>query len=219
MTRTTLLLALLATVACSREQPTSDAMTGNAPPPSILLVTLDTTRADSIGPDANGVETPAFNALAARGRRFLSAYAPVPQTLPSHVSMFTGLYPAGHGIHENARYLSDGQTLLAERLRESGYRTAAFVSAYPLAKQFGLARGFDLYDDATSPGQAERSALETTELALAFLQTAGEQPLFLWVHYFDPHHPYEPPEPFRSRYPGEPYLGEIAAMDAQLGRL
>ncbi|MCA1734508.1 MAG: sulfatase-like hydrolase/transferase, partial [Acidobacteria bacterium] len=219
MTRTALILALLASVACSREQTVPEAATSSAPPPSILLVTLDTTRADSIGPDADGVETPAFNALAARGRRFLSAYAPVPQTLPSHVSMFTGLYPAGHGIHENARYLSGGQTLLAERLREAGYRTAAFVSAYPLAKQFGLARGFDLYDDATSPGQAERSALETTDRALAFLQSAGEQPLFLWVHYFDPHHPYEPPEPFRSRYPGEPYLGEIAAMDAQLGRL
>ena len=219
MTRTAFLLGLLAAVACSREQPTPDAAAGKAPPPSILLVTLDTTRADSIGPDADGVETPAFNALAARGRHFLRAYAPVPQTLPSHVSMMTGLYPAGHGIHENARYLSDGHPLLAERLREAGYRTAAFVSAYPLAKQFGLARGFDLYDDGTSPGQAERSAFETTERALAFLQSANGQPLFLWVHYFDPHHPYEPPEPFRRRYASDPYLGEIAAMDVQLGRL
>jgi choline-sulfatase len=219
MTRTALLLALLATFACSREQPIPEATTASAPPPSILLVTLDTTRADSIGPEANGVETPAFNALAARGRRFLRAYAPTPQTLPSHTSMMTGLYPAGHGIHENARYLNDSQTLLAESLREAGYRTAAFVSAYPLARQFGLARGFDLYDDGTENGRAERSALETTDRALAFLQSAGEQPLFLWVHYFDPHHPYEPPEPFRSRYATNPYLGEIAAMDEQMGRL
>jgi len=218
MTRTALFLTLVATLACSREQPAPEATT-SAPPPSILLVTLDTTRADSIGPDADGVETPAFNALAARGRHFQRAYAPAPQTLPSHASMMTGLYPAGHGIHENARYLGDAQPLLAEKLREAGYQTAAFVSAYPLAKQFGLARGFDLYDDGTTPGQAERSALETTDRALAFLQSANGQPLFLWVHYFDPHHPYTPPEPFRSRYANDPYLGEIAAMDEQLGRL
>ena len=172
--------------------------------PSILLVTLDTTRADSIGPDAREVRTPAFNALASRSRRFTQAYATAPQTLPSHASMLTGLYPAGHGLHENARYLGAQHSLAAEKLRDAGYRTAAFVSAFPLAKRFGLARGFETYDDEF---QEERGSRETTDRALAWLG-AQQGPVFLWVHYFDPHHPYVPS-----------YRGEIEAMDAQLGRL
>ena len=100
---------------------------GPVPRPSILLVTLDTTRADAIGPDARGVETPAFNAIAARGRRFRRAYATVPETLPSHTSMMTGLYPAGHGVHQNARYVPASVPLLADRLQRAGYRTSAFV--------------------------------------------------------------------------------------------
>ena len=211
---------LLVLAACSKEQ-ASDAVTAqtSASRPSILLVTLDTTRADAIGPDAVGVETPAFNAVAQRGRRFRQAYATVPQTLPSHSSMMTGLYPAAHGVHENARYLASNHPLVAERLRHAGYRTAAFVSAFPLARRFGLARGFDVYDDEPSAGKAERTAQATTERVLAYLGQDSRQPLFLWVHFFDPHEPYEPPEPFRSRYPGNPYRGEIAAMDQQLGRL
>jgi tetratricopeptide (TPR) repeat protein len=182
-------------------------------------VTLDTTRADSIGPEAVGIETPAFNALVARGRRFRHAYATVPETLPSHASMLTGLYPAGHGIHENARHLHQSHAVAAERLQQADYRTAAFVSAFVLARRFGLARGFDVYDDEMPSGAVERSAEETTRRALDFLTAASDRPLFLWVHYFDPHAPYTPPEPFRSRYPKAPYLGEVAAMDAQLGRL
>jgi len=172
-----------------------------------------------MGPDAVGVETPAFNAVAQRGIRFRQAYATVPQTLPSHSSMMTGLYPAAHGVHENARYLASNHPLIAERLRDAGYRTAAFVSAFPLARRFGLARGFEIYDDEPSQGRAERTAQATTERVLTYLGQDSREPLFLWVHYFDPHEPYEPPEPFRSRYPGHPYRGEIAAMDEQLGRL
>ncbi len=104
--------------------------------PSILLVTLDTTRADAIGPEAAGIETPAFNALAARGRRFRQAYATVPETLPSHASMMTGLYPAGHGVHENARYLSADHPVLAERLRQAGYRTAGLRFRVPAGPAF-----------------------------------------------------------------------------------
>lgn len=196
------------------------------PRPSILFVTLDTTRADAAGPEAVGVSTPSFNALAARGRRYRWAYATVPQTLPSHTSMLTGLYPAGHGIHENARHLADTQPLLAERLHAAGYRTAAFVSAFALARRFGLARGFDTYDDEEPAGVAERTAKETTDRVLAFLRGSGaggrgseRAPLFLWVHYYDPHYPYTPPEPFRSRYAAQPYYGEVAYMDEQLGRL
>jgi choline-sulfatase len=218
MNRNPAAIALLTTafviVGCHRE-------TVVPPPrPSILFVTLDTTRADAAGPEAVGVSTPSFNALAARGRRYRWAYATVPQTLPSHTSMLTGLYPAGHGIHENARHLADTQPLLAERLHAAGYRTAAFVSAFALARRFGLARGFDTYDDEQPAGVAERTAKETTDRVMAFLRDSRvKQPLFLWVHYYDPHYPYTPPEPFRSRYAAQPYYGEVAYMDEQLGRL
>jgi len=187
--------------------------------PSILLVTLDTTRADSVGPEAIGIQTPSFNALAARGVRFRQAYAAVPETLPSHVSMMTGVYPASHAVHENARHLSTTQVVVADRLRQAGYRTAAFVSSFTLARRFGLARGFDTYDDALPAGAAERASRDTTDAALAYLGQPSAQPLFLWVHYFDPHYPYTPPEPFRSQFANKPYLGEVAAMDAQLARL
>jgi choline-sulfatase len=198
-------LALLA-LACSRAEAPRPAAA--AARPSILLVTLDTTRADAIGPD-----TPSFNTLAARGRRFTQAYVTVPQTLPSHTSMLTGMYPGGHGIHENARYVADTHPLVSERLREAGYRTGAFISAFPLARRFGLARGFEVYDDEFSG--SERSARETTDRALTWLGGQNE-PIFLWVHYFEPHAPYEPPAEFRAR---GPYRGEVAAMDQQLGRL
>jgi tetratricopeptide (TPR) repeat protein len=212
--------AALHSAACTREpaSPHGAASTA-APRPSILLVTLDTTRADAIGPEAVGIQTPAFNAVAARGRRFRQAYATVPETLPSHVSMLTGLYPAGHAIHENGRSVPPGQALLAERLHAAGYETAAFVSSFILTKRFGLARGFDVYDDQLGTGQVERHAAVTTDAAVAYLEGRTARPLFLWVHYFDPHDPYAPPEPFRAQYPGRPYLGEVAFMDQQLGRL
>jgi arylsulfatase A-like enzyme/Tfp pilus assembly protein PilF len=188
--------------------------------PSILLITLDTTRADAVGPGAKDVETPAYNKLVARGRVFSQAYATVPETLPSHSAMMTGLYPGGHGVHENARFLAAGHPVVAEALKANGYRTAAFVSAFVLAKRFGIARGFDVYDDELAGGKAERSSRETTDRALAYLnQSSGSEPMFVWVHYFDAHLPYEPPEPYRSRYPSDPYRAEVAAMDEQLGRL
>jgi choline-sulfatase len=215
-----LLASLLPLTACGREA-AERTISGEAAAPraSILLVTLDTTRADSIGPDAAGINTAAFNELARQGRLYRQAYATAPETLPSHASMMTGLYPGGHGIHENARYLQSDQPLLAERLKEAGYQTAAFVSAFPLDRRFGLAAGFDIYDDEMPAGQSERNAQATTERAIAWLQQASGGPVFLWVHYFDPHYPYEPPEPFRSQYPDNAYLGEIAAMDHEMGRL
>src|SRR5688500_5359937 len=214
-----LVLVLLAVVGCGRgDKPPSGGQ--SAPRPSILIVTLDTTRADSIGPDAKGVSTPAFNAIAARGRRFTQAYATVPETLPAHASMMTGLYAAGHGVHENARALADGSVVVAERLKQSGYATAAFVSSFVLARQFGLAQGFDVYDDIRPAGMPERGSQHTTDRALSYLaQAPVSGPILIWVHYFDPHTPYAPAEPFKTQYAGKPYLGEIAAMDAQLGRL
>ena len=186
---------------------------------SILLVTLDTTRADAIGPEAKNVDTPAYNALAARGLRFRQAYTTVPQTLAAHSSIMTGLYPAGHGVHENGRYLSQKVPLLAEQMKSAGYRTVAFVSAFALARRFGLGRGFDVYDEDFGNGREERTAKETTDRVLGYLGRQSPQPLFLWVHYYDPHYPYTPPEPFRSRYAKQPYFGEVAFMDEQLGHL
>ena len=210
------LAALLAVTACG---PDASPPAPPIRPPSILLVTLDTTRADAIGPDAAGTDTPAFNAIAARGLRFRQAYATTPETLPSHSSIMTGLYPAGHGVHENARFLGGAHAVVAERLRQAGYRTSAFVSAFVLARRFGLARGFDVYDDELPPGAAERPSAATTDRAIADLGQGNAGPRFMWVHYFDPHAPYAPAEPFRSRFAHKPYLGEVAAMDRQLARL
>ncbi|HEX9162172.1 MAG TPA: sulfatase-like hydrolase/transferase [Thermoanaerobaculia bacterium] len=221
--RTSVILAILLSFGCGR---TADHQTAAQRPqrPSILFVTLDTTRADAIGPDARNVATPAYNALVHRGLRFRYAYAAVPQTLPSHISMMTGLYAAGHGVRENARYLADNQPVLAEKLHAAGYRTAAFISAFALARRFGLGRGFDVYDEDFGSGRAERNAKETTDLATAWLTsnrqpTTGNKELFVWVHYYDPHFPYTPPEPFRTRYAKQPYYGEVAFMDQQLGVL
>ncbi len=205
-----------AVAACSGPAPEPPP---EAPRPSILLVTLDTTRADRVGAEAAAGATPALTALAARGRWFSHAYATAPTTLPAHASMLTGLVPAEHGLHENGRRLADGHPLAAERLGAAGYHTAAFVSGFPLDRRFGLARGFDRYDDQMDEGGAERGAAETTRRALAWLEGEARRPAFLWVHYFDPHDPYEPPEPFRSRFADDPYQGEIAAMDDAVGRL
>jgi choline-sulfatase len=214
-------LFLLLICSCGGEAPAAGpAASPTAPRPSLLLVTLDTTRADAIGPEAVGVETPAFDALAARGRRFAQAYTTAPETLPAHASIFTGLTAAEHGVHENARRLADGTPLLAERLAALGYATAAFVSGFPLDARFGLARGFAVYDDEMTLRETERRADETTDRALAWLAAApADRPLFLWVHYYDPHEPYAPPPPWAERYAAEPYLGEVAFMDAELGRL
>lgn len=186
--------------------------------PSILLVTVDTTRADRLGIETDMIDTPHMKALAERGMYFDQAYSVTPTTLPSHTSMLTGLYPADHRVRENGRVVDKDLDLLQALLKARGYATAAFVSGFPLASQFGLSRGFDHYDDAFVSNAAERSAGATTGVALDWLE-GKTGPHFMWVHYFDPHEPYEPPEPFLSQYPGNPYLGEIAYMDQQLGRL
>jgi arylsulfatase A-like enzyme/Tfp pilus assembly protein PilF len=215
----TLVLAIAASLAaCSPEEP-GEVAPAESPKPSILFVTLDTTRADRLGLESEDFETPNLDALAARGLYFTQAYSTVPMTLPAHASMFTGLYPADHGVHENGRYLPEDRPLLAVRLQERSYATAAFVSGYPLSREFGLSRGFDHFDDDFGEAQVERGAASTTDRALAYLERSKGEPVFLWVHYFDPHEPYDPPEPFRSRYETDPYQGEIAFMDQELGRL
>ncbi len=190
-----------------------------------MLVTIDTLRADHLG--CYGAEpsaTPTLDALAARGARFENAISPAPLTLPSHATLLTGLDPPRHGVRANGAYrLGPSFPTLAERLGGEGLATAAFVSAFVLERRFGTARGFDHYDDALGVqlddiGVASRPAGATVDAALAWLEDAPER-FFLWLHLYDPHAPYEPPEPHGTRQLGQPYLGEIAYADAELGRL
>jgi len=217
------LLASMALAACSPEKPAPPAAAEEArtraPRPAILLITLDTTRADALSLESGRGTTPNLDALAARGLCFSQALTTAPLTLPAHTSMMTGLYPAEHGIHENARYLGEDPPRLASRLQAAGYETAAFVSGFPLSRQFGLGEGFEHYDDDFGAGEVERGAGETARRVLAYLEGAKEKPLFLWVHFYDPHEPYEAPEPFRSAYPENPYLAEVAYMDQHLGEV
>jgi len=193
---------------------------------NVLLITLDTTRADRLGCygyDRAG--TPTLDALAEAGVRFANAHAQVPLTLPSHAGMLTGTYSRSNGIQVNGgARLGNEIPVLAERLRDDGYRTAAFVSSYVLDATFGLDRGFDLYDDRMGNAepnvrfQSERTANGVVDAALGWLDTESDQPFFAWVHFYDPHTPFAPPEEYRARF-DDPYDGEIAFVDDQLRRL
>jgi choline-sulfatase len=186
---------------------------------SVLLVTLDTTRADHLGCyGAKGAATPAIDAVAARGVRFEQALAPTPLTFPSHATILTGRVPRRHGVRDNALFrLRPDVPVLAESFRKAGHGTAAFVSAAVLDGDLGLARGFQVYDDTLGDAalgeEPERRGDRTTDAALAWLGKV-EGPFFLWVHLYDPHAPYAPPEPYKRSY-----AGEIAFVDAQVGRL
>ena len=195
---------------------------------NVLLVTIDTLRADRLGCYGYaGASTPVLDALAARGVRFATAIAHVPLTAPSHASILTGLTPLRHGVRDNGDFvLPDRIPTLAEAFHDAGYRTAAFVSGFPLDRRFGLARGFDTYDDRLPHGEdrrraayVERSADQTTAAVGSWLEGGTASPWFLWVHYFDPHSPYEPPPDFAARFAGRPYDGEVAFVDAQIGVL
>jgi arylsulfatase A-like enzyme/Tfp pilus assembly protein PilF len=195
---------------------------------NVLLITSDTTRADHVGCYGNrGVATPAIDGLARDGVLCATAVSPSPSTLPAHASLLTGLYPYRHGARANGTFrLEDEITTLAERLRGAGYRTAATISAFVLDSRFGLDQGFEVYDDDLTKGVKhsphmfrERPAELTNEPAAAWLRANGHEPFFLWVHYFDPHAVYLPPEPYRSRYRHAPYDGEIAYVDSQVGAL
>jgi choline-sulfatase len=204
------------------------------PRPNVLLVTIDTLRADRVGCYGHAAAaTPVLDGLAARGVRFTTAVAHVPLTGPSHASLFTGRTPLGHGFRDNGGYtLPPGLTTAAEDFRKNGYETAAFVSAFPLHRRFGFDRGFETYDDHLPKGNdprrpqyIERFGDATTDVVLRWLETrkggpaAASRPFFLWVHYYDPHAPYEPPGEFGERFRTAPYDGEVAFADRQLGRL
>jgi tetratricopeptide (TPR) repeat protein len=190
---------------------------------NVLLVTIDTLRADRVGAYGSGLGlTPTLDRFAAEGLRFAVARAHVPMTLPSHTTIMTGLYPVANGVHDNGSFRFDGRKpTLAGVLKSAGYRTGAFVGAFVLDARFGLNAGFDVYDDRV---RGASSNLDIVQRAAAgVLAPAGEwilngsTPFFAWVHLYDPHEPYTPPEPFASRYQQDPYAGEIAYADASLG--
>lgn len=193
-------------------------------PPDIILVTVDTLRWDAVG-HVKGLEvrTPFIDRLAAEGRVFTNAHAHNVVTFPSHANILTGLYPYEHGVRDNAGFkLSPSHRTLATILREQGYATGGFVSAFPLDRRFGLDQGFDVYDDKYREGTVpsafivpERPGFETLEAATRWWKEQTDRKRFLWVHIYEPHAPYEPPAPFSDLY-DDPYLGEVAAADAAL---
>ena len=174
---------------------------------------------------AQNARTSQLDTVADRGVRFEVAISPAPLTLPAHASLMTGLDPPGHGVRHNGLHrLAEEIPTLSSQLRNAGYQTGAFVGAFVLDRRFGLARGFDVYDDAmnerSSPtvGYAERPADAVVDAAIAWLGQADAR-FFLWVHLYDPHAAYDPPAGFRAAFANDPYAGEIAFADAQLGRL
>jgi arylsulfatase A-like enzyme/Flp pilus assembly protein TadD len=216
-------LLALGLVSCARGPVSGDLAGWN-----VLLITIDTLRADRLGfMGYDGVETPVLDDLAASGVVFDGAVSSAPVTLPAHATILTGLYPPAHGALDNGFYsLPEGVPTLATILKEEGYDTAAVIGAYVLVDRAGLDAGFDVYDDEfTKPrlrGQAyrERRAAEVTAKAAAWLESrSSKAPFFLWAHYFDPHAPYDPPEPYATRYRLRRYEGEIAYTDELIGRL
>jgi arylsulfatase A-like enzyme/Tfp pilus assembly protein PilF len=199
-------------------------------PRHVLLVTIDTLRADAVGAyGGSSAATPLIDRLAAGGVRFATARAHNVLTLPSHANILTGRLPPDHGVRDNAGFrLTASQATLATMLKGLGYRTGAFISAFPLDSRFGLARGFDIYDDgfvdaAPRPAflEQERRGAETVAAAVRWIDARRKDggPWFAWVHLYEPHYPYAPPEPYASRFKADPYRGEVAATDAALAPL
>jgi arylsulfatase A-like enzyme/Tfp pilus assembly protein PilF len=200
---------------------------------NLLLVSIDTLRADHLGCYGYaGAQTPRLDSLARSGLRFARATTVVPLTLPAHTSLMTGTFPAWHGVRDNGGfYVGDDQNTLAETLRAKGYRTGGFVSSFVLDSRWGIAQGFDTffddfdlekYGDKGGMDIIQRPGSETVDRAVSWLGEDRDRPFFAWVHLYDPHTPYEAPEPYRSRFPANlvgAYDAEIAAADAQLGRL
>lgn len=200
--------------------------TASGPSQNILLITLDTTRADHLGCYGYGpARTPNLDRLAGEGIRFSRAYCPAPLTLPSHVSILTGLDPAGHGVRNNGHALPAGIGTLAEILKGRGYATAAFVSSFSVDSRFGLDRGFEVYDDMFRSDlpfktlNAERRAEDTFTPFARWLEKNRARKFFGWVHFYDPHWPYDPPPPYKEEFADRPYDGEIAYVDRFVGAI
>jgi arylsulfatase A-like enzyme/tetratricopeptide (TPR) repeat protein len=201
----------------------------HSPPQNVLLITIDTLRADAVGAyGARSAATPWIDRIAAGGLRFDNAHAHTVVTLPSHANILMGRLPTEHGVRDNSGFrVAADQATLATQLKAAGFMTAAFVSAFPLDSRFGLARGFDVYDDRfvdATPRppllEQERAGTATVAAARRWLDAQGQsRRWFCWVHLYEPHFPYAPPEPFAARFAGTPYIGEVAAADAALGPL
>ena len=193
---------------------------------SVLLITIDTLRADALGAYGRAdAETPWIDRLARSGVRFERAHAHNVITLPSHANILSGQYPFGHGVRDNSGFrFPPGTATLATILKARGYRTGAFVSAFPLDSRFGLDNGFEVYDDRLGGAETtqtaflvpERRGPETVASARRWLGEHRGERVFCWVHLYEPHFPYEPPEPLASRFRAQPYQGEVAAADAAL---
>lgn len=196
---------------------------------NVVLVTVDTLRADRIGCYGfDGVETPTMDMFARRGVKFDNCTAVTPLTLPSHTSILTGTYPTFHGVRDNGGFLvPDPMLTLAELFQQQDYATSAFVASYVLDSKWGINQGFDHYFDnfdlskykTISLGNVQRPANEVMDQALPWLEDHKDGKFFSWIHLYDPHTPYEPPAPYDEMYPNRPYLGEIAFTDYQLSRL
>lgn len=196
---------------------------------NLVVITLDTTRADHLGAyGSRDVKTPAIDALARDGVLFEQTMTAAPLTLPAHASIFTGRFPPEHGVRDNGGfYVTPDQLLLAEVLKARGYRTGGFIAAYVLDGKWGMDQGFETYVDdfdvtkvrGKSAGDIQRPGNEVVDKALPWIDTVKDERFFAWIHLYDPHTPYAPPEPFKSQYPGRPYRGEVAFTDAQVGRV
>lgn len=220
------ILAVLAVVFLRSGRPQADLHRIGGQ--NVLLITIDTLRADALSAYGGPAATPALDRLAVEGVRFDFAHAHAVLTLPSHASILTGQYPFQHGLRDNSGYRLPGDARTAATiLKQAGYATAAFVAAFPLHSRFGLNAGFDVYDDRFGDAHAptefnmpERPASAVVPLARNWMAgRASAPPWFVWVHVFDPHAPYRPPPPFDAKYAGQPYYGEVAATDAALAPL
>jgi arylsulfatase A-like enzyme/Flp pilus assembly protein TadD len=195
-------------------------------PLNVLLITIDTLRPDRLSCySSEHIQTPQIDSLAESGALFLNAFAHTPTTLPSHTNILLGTTPLYHGVHDNQNFIARDEFLsLAEHLKGEGYATGAFVGAFPLDSRFGLTQGFDLYDDNYGSknyeefSYVERPAEVVIQNAMEWLKVQ-EKPWFLWIHCFDPHQQYNPPEPFKTQYRDSPYNGEVAYVDHELGKL
>src|SRR6266496_4932417 len=228
MLATKLILLLAAMLFCGQAGSRSSSI--DKALSNVVLVTIDTVRADHVGCyGAHDVQTPTLDTLASDGIVFDDAVAQVPLTLPSHAAILTGMYPFQNGVQDfTGRPLDKRLATVTQVFKARGYATGAVVSAFVLDQSWGLARGFDLYDDAFSreaysqrderAGMVERSGEVTITRALDWLNKTS-RPFFLWLHLYDPHSPYNPPEPYRDQYRTHPYDGEIAYADHELGRL
>jgi len=216
MRRWILLIAVTAMCGCAREKP--------AQRPPVILISIDTLRSDHLPAYGyRGVRTPAIDAFARQAIVFEHAYSHCPLTLPSHATILTGLLPADTGIRDNAGYrLDPKRATLAELLKRNGYATGAAVSAYVMRRDSGIDRGFDFFDDAIpqradqSLGGLQRNGAETAASLDRWIGEHSSRPLFAMLHLYEPHAPYDAPEPYRSQF--APYDAEIAAADAIVGR-